>query len=190
MYPYHVFDLEPAGTFGMYPICYWWVSGGYIQPEPAMYSRCFCWFPGPLAPSVNASALLLRIQSFVAKVRSISYNVYPPQYQISPHIGLPVWTSKEISEEMLRTCRLWCSWADPLLCNTLGLMVWCVEISPWIAKGTHLLTCLYTFWLFVICTGDHKICKHRRSWRFGSKGWGKKNPNTYPTNLMTKSGIW
>ena len=51
MYPYHVFNLEPAGTFGMYPICYWWVSGGYIQPEPAMYSRCFRWFLGPLAPS-------------------------------------------------------------------------------------------------------------------------------------------
>ena len=51
MYPHHVFDLEPAGTFGMYPICYWWVSGGYLQPEPAMYSRCFHWFPGPLAPS-------------------------------------------------------------------------------------------------------------------------------------------
>ena len=53
MYPHHVFDLEPAGTFGMYPICYWQVSGGYLQPEPAMYSRCFCWFPGPLAPSAT-----------------------------------------------------------------------------------------------------------------------------------------
>ena len=53
MYPYHVFNLEPAGTFGMYPICYRWVSGGYIQPEPAMYSRCFRWFLGPLAPSVT-----------------------------------------------------------------------------------------------------------------------------------------
>ena len=53
MYPHHVFDLEPAGTFGMYPICYWRVSGRYFQPEPAMYSRCFCWFPGPLAPSVG-----------------------------------------------------------------------------------------------------------------------------------------
>ena len=51
MYPHHVFNLEPAGTFRMYPICYWWVSGGYLQPEPAMYSRCFHWFPGPLAPS-------------------------------------------------------------------------------------------------------------------------------------------
>ena len=51
MYPHHVFNLEPAGTFGMYTICYQWVSGGYIQPEPAMYSRCFHWFPGPLAPS-------------------------------------------------------------------------------------------------------------------------------------------
>ena len=51
MYPHHVFDLEPAGTFGMYPICYQRVSGRYFQPEPAMYSRCFCWFPGPLAPS-------------------------------------------------------------------------------------------------------------------------------------------
>ena len=53
MYPHHVFNLEPAGTFGMYPICYQWVSGGYFQPEPAMYSRCFRWFPGPLAPSVR-----------------------------------------------------------------------------------------------------------------------------------------
>ena len=51
MYPHHVFDLEPAGTFGMYLICYRRVSGRYFQPEPAMYSRCFCWFPGPLAPS-------------------------------------------------------------------------------------------------------------------------------------------
>ena len=51
MYPHHVFDLEPAGTFGMYPICYQRVSGRYFQPEPAMYSRCFCWFPGPLTPS-------------------------------------------------------------------------------------------------------------------------------------------
>ena len=51
MYPHHVFNLEPAGTFGMYPICYRQVSGRYFQPEPAMYSRCFCWFPGPLAPS-------------------------------------------------------------------------------------------------------------------------------------------
>ena len=53
MYPHHVFDLEPAGTFGMYPICYQWVSGRYFQPEPAMYSRCFHRFPGPLAPSVK-----------------------------------------------------------------------------------------------------------------------------------------
>ena len=37
----------------MYPICYRWVSGRYFQPEPAIYSRCFHWFPGPLAPSVN-----------------------------------------------------------------------------------------------------------------------------------------
>ena len=36
----------------MYPICYRQVSGGYLQPEPTMYSRCFHWFPGPLAPSV------------------------------------------------------------------------------------------------------------------------------------------
>ena len=38
----------------MYPICYRRVSGGYLQPEPAMYSRCFRWFPGPLAPSVSS----------------------------------------------------------------------------------------------------------------------------------------
>ena len=57
MYPHHVFNLEPAGTFGMYPICYWQVSGRYFQPEPAMYSRCFRWFPGPLAPSVEREAM-------------------------------------------------------------------------------------------------------------------------------------
>ena len=57
MYPHHVFDLEPAGTFGMYPICYWRVSGRYFQPESAMYSRCFCWFPGPLAPSGSNARL-------------------------------------------------------------------------------------------------------------------------------------
>ena len=51
MYPHHVFDLEPAGTFGMYPICYRQVSGRYFQLEPAIYSRCFRWFPGPLTPS-------------------------------------------------------------------------------------------------------------------------------------------
>ena len=56
MYPYHVFDLEPAGTFRMHPICYRRVSGRYIQPEPAMYSKCFHWFPGPLAPSVTSTA--------------------------------------------------------------------------------------------------------------------------------------
>ena len=61
MYPHHVFDLEPAGTFRMYPICYRWVSGGYLQPEPAMYSRCFRWFPGPLAPSVYSLSLLLYV---------------------------------------------------------------------------------------------------------------------------------
>ena len=62
MYPYHVFDLEPAGTFGMYPICYWRVSGGYIQPEPAMYSRCFRWFPGPLTPSDRGGGVVEEIE--------------------------------------------------------------------------------------------------------------------------------
>ena len=58
-----MFNLEPAGTFGMYPICYQWVSGRYFQPEPAMYSRCFCWFPGPLAPSDNKEALFIFVRS-------------------------------------------------------------------------------------------------------------------------------
>ena len=68
-----MFNLEPAGTFGMYPICYWWVSGRYFQPEPAMYSRCFRWFPGPLAPSVWIIAsgsrvldVVLRLEPFEA----------------------------------------------------------------------------------------------------------------------------
>ena len=38
----------------MYPICYRRVSSRYFQPEPAMYSRCFHWFPGPLTPSDKA----------------------------------------------------------------------------------------------------------------------------------------
>ena len=52
----------------MYPICYWQVSGRYFQPEPAMYSRCFYWFPGPLAPSVKrqVSSKQWSIQSCVA----------------------------------------------------------------------------------------------------------------------------
>ena len=52
-----VFDLEPAGTFGMYPICHRRVSGRYFQPEPAMYSRYFCWFPGSLAPSASVDRM-------------------------------------------------------------------------------------------------------------------------------------
>ena len=45
----------------MYPICYWQVSGRYFQPEPAMYLRCFHWFPGPLAPSERVSTFTARI---------------------------------------------------------------------------------------------------------------------------------
>ena len=55
----------------MYQICYQQVSGGYLQPEPTMYSRCFCWFPGPLAPSVtiivDSSGLLASHCAFVLK---------------------------------------------------------------------------------------------------------------------------
>ena len=46
----------------MYPICYRWVSGRYFQPEPAMYSRCFRWFPGPLAPSATTNTIEDMIQ--------------------------------------------------------------------------------------------------------------------------------
>ena len=52
-----MFDLEPAGTFGMYPICHRRVSGRYFQPEPAMYSRYFCWFPGSLASSASVDRM-------------------------------------------------------------------------------------------------------------------------------------
>ena len=72
MYPHHVFDLEPAGTFGMYPICYHRVSGRYFQPEPAMYSRCFRWFPGPLAPSVRDASLPTRTGKVVAPPVSLT----------------------------------------------------------------------------------------------------------------------
>ena len=70
MYPHHVFDLEPAGTFGMYPICYQRVSGRYFQPEPAMYSRCFHWFPGPLAPSVMSPRSQPVVREIVGRDRS------------------------------------------------------------------------------------------------------------------------
>ena len=83
MYPHHVFDLEPVGTFGMYPICYWRVSGRYFQPEPAMYSRCFHWFPGPLAPSVEA-----RIEAFLEEAKEdLLMDDLPPAENTSP---LPV----------------------------------------------------------------------------------------------------
>ena len=75
MYPHHVFDLEPAGTFGMYPICYWWVSGRYFQPEPAMYSRCFHRFPGPLAPSVFAFTSCT--ETVVCLSRTNNLNTHP-----------------------------------------------------------------------------------------------------------------
>ena len=52
----------------MYPICYWWVSGRYFQPEPAMYSRCFCWFPGPLAPSVMNQVVDLKALSGLQQI--------------------------------------------------------------------------------------------------------------------------
>ena len=34
----------------MYPICYWWVSGGSIWPELAMFSTCNHWFQAPSPP--------------------------------------------------------------------------------------------------------------------------------------------
>ena len=55
MFPLVPGQTHGVGMFGIYPICYWWVSGGYLQPEPTMYSRCFHWFPGPLTPSDNQS---------------------------------------------------------------------------------------------------------------------------------------
>ena len=75
MYPHHVFDLEPAGIFGMYPICYWQVSGRYFQPEPAMYSRCFHQFPGPLAPSV--SRFVIRVDMLEAIAKSLGLQSRP-----------------------------------------------------------------------------------------------------------------
>ena len=44
----------------MYPICYRRVSGVYIQPEPAMYSRCFVGFQAP-SPPVKALAMKVPI---------------------------------------------------------------------------------------------------------------------------------
>ena len=65
----------------MYPICYQWVSGRYLQPEPTMYSRCFCWFPGPLAPSVcglssNMSVVFLWAQCQRKQQHILSADVY------------------------------------------------------------------------------------------------------------------
>ena len=76
MYPHHVFDLEPAGTFGMYPICYQRVSGRYFQPEPAIYSRCFCWFPGPLTPSVTDAVNFVTVSSSPAIVLWQDWRVF------------------------------------------------------------------------------------------------------------------
>ena len=82
MYPHHVFNLEPAGTFGMYPICYQQVSGRYFQPEPAMYSRCFHWFSGPLAPSVEEE-----LQSSRAKMTELEQKMMEQDRVIAQLVG-------------------------------------------------------------------------------------------------------
>ena len=87
MYPHHVFDLEPAGTFGMYPICYRRVSGRYFQPEPAMYLRCFHWFPGPLAPSVwpmKMSLIVFRLRSIISLLRTLTQQAMTLQGNFIP----------------------------------------------------------------------------------------------------------
>ena len=80
MYPHHVFNLEPAGTFGMYPICYRRVGGRYFQPEPAIYSRCFRWFPGPLAPSES----MPYVGNFLVVKRIVASRIYAEQQLIWP----------------------------------------------------------------------------------------------------------
>ena len=69
MFPWVPGRTHNLGTFGMYPICYWQVSGRYLQPEPTMYSRCFYWFPGPLAPSVYISMVHFTcLQQYATKI--------------------------------------------------------------------------------------------------------------------------
>ena len=89
MYPHHVFNLEPAGTSGMYPICYWQVSGRYFQPEPAMYSRCFCWFPGPLAPSGTSCRFTKANCSLDAWAEYLSNLVNKPPGSLKDRISHP-----------------------------------------------------------------------------------------------------
>ena len=79
----------------MYPICYQRVSGRYFQPEPAMYSRCFHWFPGPLAPSVTAFGIpsptgssFPRTSSSTRK-NSLRYHLLSPSHPSLPHLGTP-----------------------------------------------------------------------------------------------------
>ena len=56
-------------------------DSGYLQPEPTMYSRCFCWFPGPLAPSVtnsytNTDYVVIRSTSHNPKTKKVaSYDI-------------------------------------------------------------------------------------------------------------------
>ena len=57
----------------MYPICYQWVSGGYLQPEPTMYSRCFHWFPGPLTPSVTRKEGVLGMVNTASELVDVAF---------------------------------------------------------------------------------------------------------------------
>ena len=116
MYPHHVFNLEPAGTFGMYPICYQWVSGRYFQPEPAMYSRCFHWFPDPLAPSVSTVLVHCIIdslhspscqQSQLGTKTSNRWRVFIPSFLALIHPYMKCWMHVlPVSTSDLPRCKL------------------------------------------------------------------------------------
>ena len=96
----------------MYPICYRWVSGRYFQPEPAMYSRCFCWFSGPLAPSDISSAYPTTSSGrrSLSRSRSVSHSRHsspsrtlppvPPQSQVESHPGQVPGNSQTLIERI------------------------------------------------------------------------------------------
>ena len=118
MYPHHVFDLEPAGTFRMYPICYWQVSGGYLQPEPVMYSRCFHWFLGPLAPSVHHVVRLKKKVNQLMPIMDLQFN-----WLLTEH---PPSNGKDWSRwywSIDNKCRLSSSLAPGHRCGGLGFQI-------------------------------------------------------------------
>ena len=148
----------------MYPICYQWVSGGYLQPEPTMYSRCFCWFPGPLAPSVHASSHLRHIVGSQRQVLEMMASSHGP--------GLNKILQGKTVKGPLRTSRTFGSLVD-----VFSTRIWPMRIVasgtgiPTIVRGFEPLKALHPGVVDILGEGDkwrrRSIGSRHFVWRMG-----------------------